>query len=61
MLRDNVKLISKAPYGAGWLYCVEGTPDPNCVDVQTYRNILDKTIDRMLQKSETGKPGSYAD
>ena len=57
-LRENVKLISKDPYGAGWLYAVEGTPDPNCVDVQAYRNILDKTIDRMLekQKSESATP-----
>jgi len=51
-LRENVKLISKDPYGAGWLYLVEGKPDPNCVDVQTYRAILDKTIDRMLEKQK---------
>src|SRR2546426_12620657 len=52
-LRENVKLISKDPYGAGWLYTVEGTPDPNCVNVETYRNILDKTIDRMLEKQKS--------
>lgn len=52
-LRGNVKLISKDPYAAGWLYAVEGTPDPNCVDVEAYRAILDKTIDRMLEKQKT--------
>ena len=51
-LRENVKLISKDPYGAGWLYAVEGVPDPNCVKVETYRDILDKTIDRMLEKQK---------
>jgi len=53
-LRENVKLISKDPYGAGWLYEVEGTPDPNCVDVEAYRRLLDKTIDRMLEKQKSG-------
>jgi len=52
-LRENVKLISKDPYGAGWLYMVEGKPDPNCVNVEAYRNILDKTIDRMLEKQKS--------
>ena len=51
-LRENVKLISKDPYAAGWLYLVEGTPDPKCVKVETYRDILDKTIDRMLEKQK---------
>jgi glycine cleavage system H protein len=51
-LRENVKLISKDPYGDGWLYSVEGVPDPNCVKVETYRDILDKTIDRMLEKQK---------
>jgi glycine cleavage system H protein len=51
-LRDNVKLISKDPYSAGWLYLVEGTPDPNCIDVEAYRKLLDKTIDRMLEKQK---------
>jgi glycine cleavage system H protein len=52
-LRDNVKLISKDPYGAGWLYLVQGTPDPNCVSVEVYRDHLDKTIDRMLEKQKS--------
>jgi glycine cleavage system H protein len=51
-LRGNVKAIGKDPYGAGWLYLVEGTPDPNCVDVEAYRGILDKTIDRLMEKQK---------
>ena len=51
-LRGNVKAIGKDPYGAGWLYLVEGTPDPNCVNVETYKGILDKTIDRLLEKQK---------
>jgi hypothetical protein len=40
--------------GAGWLYEVNGTPDTKCLDVHTYRDLLDKTIDRILaqQKGE---------
>ena len=52
-LRDNVKIISKDPYGAGWLYLVQGTPDPNCINVEVYRDHLDKTIDRMLEKQKS--------
>lgn len=51
-LRENVKLVSKDPYGEGWLYAVEGVRDLNCIDVAAYRNHLDKTIDRMLEKQK---------
>ena len=53
-LRENVKLISKDPYGAGWLYEVKGEPDAKCMNVHAYRDLLDKTIDRILaqQKGE---------
>ena len=52
-LGDNPELVNSDPYGAGWLYMVEGKPDPNCVNVEAYRNILDKTIDRMLEKQKS--------
>jgi glycine cleavage system H protein len=53
-LRDNIALIDKNPYGAGWLYAVRGAPDPNCMDVYAYRDLLDQTIERILaqQKNE---------
>jgi glycine cleavage system H protein len=47
-LKEQIALVSKDPYRAGWLYAMKGEPDPKCVDVQAYRDILDKTIDRLL-------------
>jgi glycine cleavage system H protein len=53
-LKEKITLVSKEPYAKGWLYEVEGTPDPKCLDVHAYRDLLDKTIDRILaqQKGE---------
>lgn len=53
-LPENISLISKSPYSTGWLYEVDGKPDPKCLDVHAYRDLLDKTIDRILaqQKGE---------
>ena len=51
-LKENVALISQAPYGAGWLYEIKGQPDPGCVEVHAYREILDRTIDRILEKQK---------
>jgi len=53
ILKKTINLISKDPYDAGWLYLVKGRPDVKCVDVQSYRNILDKTIDRILEKQKS--------
>jgi glycine cleavage system H protein len=47
-LKERIALISKSPYDSGWLYEVEGQPDARCIDVQTYRDHLDKTIERLL-------------
>ena len=49
-LRDNIEAIGKDPYGAGWLYDVDGKPDAKCVDLASYRALLDTTIDRILEK-----------
>ena len=54
-LQDKITLVNKDPYGAGWLYAVEGGPDAHCVDVHAYRAILDKTIDRILEQQKGGK------
>jgi glycine cleavage system H protein len=53
-LKEKIAVISKEPYGAGWLYEVKGAPDARCVDVYAYRDHLDKTIKRILaqQKGE---------
>jgi len=54
VLKEKITLISKEPYGAGWLYLIKGQPDPKCVDVHAYRDLLDKAIERILaqQKGE---------
>ncbi len=56
-LREKISLISKDCYGAGWLYVVEGVPDPQCLDVESYRQLLDKTIDKILEKQKSDEHG----
>ena len=55
-LHGNIELVGKEPYGAGWLYLAEGAPDSRCVDVDSYRSLLDSTIDRILAKQQTAEP-----
>ena len=56
-LKERISLISKDPYQKGWLYEVNGRPDAKCLDVHAYRDLLDKTIDRILaqQKGDEDK------
>ncbi len=49
-LRERIEAVGGDPYGAGWLYLVEGTPDAKCFDLASYRALLDTTIDRILEK-----------
>jgi glycine cleavage system H protein len=51
-LTEKIELLSKEPYGAGWLYAIEGQPDSRCTDVHGYVGLLDATIDKMLEKQE---------
>lgn len=53
-LKEKIALITRDPYGAGWLYEVKGTPDGKCVGVHAYRELLDKTIDRLLARRQGG-------
>ena len=53
VLKEKIALINKDPYGAGWLYLVKGSPDAQCLDVHSYKLILDKTIDKILEKQIT--------
>lgn len=52
VLRERINAVNKDCYGAGWLYWVKGSPDPKCVDVHGYRKILDKTIDKILERQK---------
>ena len=52
VLKEKITMVNKDPYGAGWLYVVKGKPDAKCVDVRGYQAILDKTIDKILEKQK---------
>jgi glycine cleavage system H protein len=52
-LKERITIVNKDPYGAGWLYMIKGSPDTKCEDVHGYRAILDKTIDKILEKQKT--------
>ena len=51
-LKEKITLINQEPYGAGWLYAVNGRPDANGLDVHAYRDLLDKTIDKILERQQ---------
>ena len=56
-LRADIELVSRDPYGAGWLYEIRGTPDAKCLDLAAYRALLDTTIDHILEKQQAeGEP-----
>jgi glycine cleavage system H protein len=58
-LAQDPELIGNDPYHAGWLFRIQGAPDPRCGAVDTYRALLDATIDRMLEKqSDSADAGS---
>ena len=54
-LRQRIALVSKDPYGAGWLYEVKGRPEPKCLDVHAYRDLLDQTIERLLAQQKASQ------
>ncbi len=51
-LATQAELVTQDPYGAGWLYRFSGTPDAKCGDIESYRLLLDATIDRILEKQK---------
>lgn len=48
-LADSLDALDRDRYGAGWLYLVEGAPDPDVRDAEAYAAILDATIDKMRE------------
>jgi len=50
ILKKKLTLVNKDCYGNGWLYLLRGEPDPKCMDVDAYRQVLDKTIDKILEQ-----------
>ena len=51
-LREKISLIDKQPYADGWLYAMRGGPDEKCLDVNAYRDHLDRAIDLILSKQK---------
>jgi len=47
--------IDRDCYGQGWLYEASGTPDHLCVDVQGYKNLLDATIDKLVENQHSAE------
>ena len=52
VLKQKITLVNKDCYGEGWLYEARGMPDPRCMDVNAYARLLDKTIDKILEKQK---------
>jgi glycine cleavage system H protein len=46
-LARSLDALDTDRYGAGWLYAVDGAPDPEARDAAGYAAVLDATIDRM--------------
>ena len=49
-LTSGLECVGEKPYDEGWLYQFAGQPDHRAMDVEGYRNLLDVTIDRILEK-----------
>jgi len=47
LLDQDIDIIDRDRYGAGWLYAVAGTPETGARDAEGYARLLDETIDRM--------------
>lgn len=47
-LAQDPEWVRREPYGRGWLYRVQGQPDPRCMDVHAYAAFLDQLIDRWV-------------
>ena len=46
-LATSLDVLDSDRYGAGWLYAVEGAPDPGALDAGGYAAVLDATIEKM--------------
>jgi glycine cleavage system H protein len=54
LLKGGPEVVSKDPFGEGWLYRIRGVPDPQAMGIEGYVGLLDGTIDRIL-KSQDGE------
>ena len=51
-LANDLEPLNDSPYIDGWLYQFGGEPDARAMDLDGYRNLLDATIDRILEKQK---------
>ncbi len=56
-LRGAPEAMDRDCYGAGWLYEASGAPGSLCMDVHAYLNLLDKTIEKILEKQKAAGEG----
>ena len=54
VLADDVDVIDRDRYGAGWLYAVDGRVDPDARDAPGYAQWLDNVIDGMRGRTSKG-------
>ena len=47
-LDEDVNLVDSDPYQKGWLYEVQGGPDPEAMKIDRYVDLLDTTIDALI-------------
>ena len=52
LVSQDVDVIDRDRYGNGWLYQVEGSPDPETRDAAGYARVLDEIIDRMRGRTK---------
>jgi glycine cleavage system H protein len=57
-LDQDVDVIDRDRYGAGWLYAVRGQVDSQARDAAGYVRLLDEVIDRMRGKAPDGTEGT---
>lgn len=50
LLKTKITTVNKDPHGHGWLYAATGKPESRCLDVHAYVKLLDKTIDKILER-----------
>lgn len=49
-LSKNPEAVDRDCYGQGWLYEANGRPDPHCLDIQVYKDLLDRTFDKRSEE-----------
>jgi glycine cleavage system H protein len=57
-LKGDLEIINRSPYDEGWLYRFEGEPDPRSLTLDGYRQLLDATIDKILEKQQAEESAS---